>query len=336
MKKINNKTKKAKMIKKVIGSLVLVCICLALAVLALVIFMAPLILSEIREVKKAQTVESKKVKLWQKFLAKDPNEDELWSILNPGWRQDNEEWLRKCAAYELVNKTKSEERLTKIINVFDDDKELRTKAADRLLANPSVSALKTVLDSVPERAEYTFSLLKDKNDPNIFDYSCLVDVIRNVPPYRKWAWKRIIANPCWITGETGFCFGHGSFPEEAVNLYFNLNLESYHYRYIIEDVNELRQRAWKEFISKDPDNEDVEKIYYWSSKCPDEIRVLAARYVLENNPSEEHLKDIKEKFPSLNKEVKKIFEQLEERKLREKEARSKTKEGILQEMRDLQ
>ena len=139
MKKINNKTKKAKMIKKVIGSLVLVCICLALAVLALVIFMAALILSEIREVKKAQTVESENVKLWQKFLAKDPNEDELWSILNPGWRQDNEEWLRKCAAYELVNKTKSEERLTKIINVFDDDKELRTKAADRLLAGKKKS-----------------------------------------------------------------------------------------------------------------------------------------------------------------------------------------------------
>ena len=275
-------------------------------------------------------------KLWQQYEEK-ANEEELWKLaMTSNYKPKR---LKKLAAHAFVERTSSRKHLIRLLGVYDDDKEIRIKAADKLLQDPSIEALKSIINKVPERAELAVPILiHQAHDPNIIGYSCFLDIITNAPAYRKWAWKNVLSRPDWIRKDIQYCLSSNpDFPDAAADVYFKLpDLKPHNYRWIIRFIDRLRNRAWKEFMLTKPKNEEISGILiFWSDEYPAEIRILAAKYILANNPSENELKLIEKECPGLKDSLQEGWKKFREREAAEKKKALETKEGILERLENL-
>lgn len=273
-------------------------------------------------------------KTWQEYMAKDPNEEELWNLATT--QRYRPKRLIKFAARAFIKRTSSKERLIHLLSFYDYDEKIRVEVADRLLQDPSIEALKSIIDKVPERVDLAVSILAHQaRDPNIIGYKCFLDIITNAPNHRKWAWENVLSRPDWITIDIGYCFSADpNFPDAAADVYFKLCSEPEDYRRII-NIDRLRSRAWKEFILTKPKNKEISTILYWSDVYPTEIKIPVAKYLLANNPSEDDLNLVEEKCPSLKEEVQKGWKKFRERKVIEEKEKIETKEDILKKLENL-
>lgn len=272
-------------------------------------------------------------KLWQKYLEKDPNEEDFWRIVSKPKSLD----LRRLATDALLKVTNSEERLLYLLEREKYHKELRIKISDRLLDNPSTKALKKIIDIVPERAKTALLVLLKTADSNEIGFDCFQNVIRNVPSHRKWAWDKILSKPNQIKPSLCYTFIQDpNYPEEAIDVYFALNLKPKYYKELIFYAQPpLNNRAFKEFLAVKPKNADLRELIIgnqWSKHPEKEVKIRAAKYILANNPSERELDLIKQKCRSLRKEVREAKKKILERKIAEQKIIPETKEDILKAM----
>jgi hypothetical protein len=242
-------------------------------------------------------------KLWQQYLEKDPNEEDLWTIVTKRKSLD----LIELATYELLKLTDSEERLLYLLKQNEHGSDLRGKISDRLLENSSIEALKKIIEIVPEKTETALLALLKKVDSKDIEFDCLENVVINAPSHRKWAWDKILSKPEKMKPSLLWAFiADPNYPEEAVNAYFALNLKPEHYKELIFYASSLSNRAIREFLAIKPTNEDLKEIITgneWGRHPEKEIKVIAAKYILANNPSEEEVDLIKRKCPDLREEA---------------------------------
>jgi hypothetical protein len=268
-------------------------------------------------------------KLWQQYLEKDPNEEDLWTIVSKRESFD----LIELATETLLQITKSEKRLLYLLEEQEYDTELRIKISDRLLENPSKEALEKIIEKVPERAETALSALLRIVDSNEIGFDCLEDVIIGIPSHRRWAWDKILSKPEQMRPSLYYAFIEDpNYPKEAVDIYFSLNLEPECYKELIFYVHSLSDRALEEFLATKPRNEDLKEVIVgnqWHRHPEKEVKARAAKYILANNPSEEEIALIKKNCPSLRKEAWEAKKKILDERAAEQKALPETKEDIL-------
>jgi len=305
---------------------VLVCVCLF-------IFVGMYTHDHLKEKKWQRERTARKARideLWQKFMEKGPNEEDFWRVTNKSISLD----LRRLGTDAFLKVTNSEERLLYLLEEHEYYEKLRIKISDRLLENPSIKALGKIIDMVPERAETALLVLLQTIDPNEIGFDYLKNVIRNIPSHKKWAWDKILSKPDQIKPSLCYTFTQDpNYPEEIVDAYFALKLESKHYKQLIFYAKPpLNKRALKEFLAVKPRNKNLRELIFgnrWDKHPEDEIKVGAAKYILANNPSKKELDLIEQKCSSLRKEVRKAKKKILERKIAEQKIIPETKEDIL-------
>ncbi|MDP2910173.1 MAG: hypothetical protein Q8N58_00055 [bacterium] len=268
-------------------------------------------------------------KLWQQYLVKDPNEEDLWTIVSKSESFD----LTDLATEALLQITKSEKRLLYLLEEQEYDTELRIKISDRLLENPSKEALEKIIEKVPERAETALSALLRIVDSNEIGFDCLEDVIINIASRRKWAWDKILFNPGQIKPSLCYAFmADPDYPKEALDVYFLTNLKPEHYKELIFYAHSLSDRALEEFLAVKPTNRDLREVIVgnrWGRHPEKRVKVRAAKYILANNPSEREVDLIRENCPSLRKEAWEARKKILDKRAAEQKAVPETKEDIL-------
>lgn len=268
--------------------------------------------------------------LWQKFMEKDPNEEDFWRIVSKSKSFD----LIRLGTIALLKVTNLEKRLLYLFEKEKYHEELRTKISDRILENPSAKALKKIIDMAPERAETALLVLLEIADLNEIGFDCFKDVIRNIPSHRIWAWDKILSKPDQIKSSLCYSFiADSNYPKEAVDAYFAVNLQPKHYKYLIFYAQPpLNKRAFKEFLAVKPKNEDLRELIagnQWGEHPEKEIKIKAAKYILANNPLERELDFIERKCRSLRKEVREAKKKILEKRAVEQKVIPETKEDIL-------